>query len=68
MATNVSQHLAILRSHHLVAARREGTRLYYVLRDPRVAALINQAPDVLDSGAVEARALRRAIGQVRLKA
>jgi len=66
-ATNVSQHLAILRSHHLVTARREGTRLYYALRDPRVAELINRALDVLDSGAVEARALHRAIGLVRLK-
>jgi ArsR family transcriptional regulator len=67
-ATNVSQHLAILRSHHLVTARREGTRLYYALRDPCVAELINRALDVLDSDAVEARALHRAIGMVRLKA
>ena len=66
-ATNVSQHLAILRSHHLVTARREGTRLNYALRDPRVAELINRGLDVLDAGAVEAHALHRAIGLVRLK-
>jgi DNA-binding transcriptional ArsR family regulator len=67
-ATNVSQHLAILRAQHLVTVRREGTRLFYALRDPRVAELINQALDILEADAVEARALHRAIGMVRLKA
>ena len=28
-ASNVSQHLAILRQHHLVSARREGTSAWY---------------------------------------
>ena len=33
---NMSQHLGVLRSAGLVAARREGTTIYYRLADPRV--------------------------------
>jgi len=33
---NMSQHLAVLRSAGLVAARREGTTVFYRLADPRV--------------------------------
>lgn len=33
---NMSQHLAVLRSAGLVAARREGNTVYYRLSDPRV--------------------------------
>jgi len=32
-AANVSQHLALLRSRHVVAMRRQGTRIFYALRD-----------------------------------
>ncbi len=34
---NVSQHLAALRAQDLVAARREGTTVYYSLTHPEVA-------------------------------
>lgn len=33
---NMSQHLAVLRSAGLVAARRDGSTVYYRLSDPRV--------------------------------
>ena len=33
---NMSQHLGVLRSAGLVAARRDGTTIYYRLADPRV--------------------------------
>jgi DNA-binding transcriptional ArsR family regulator len=33
---NMSQHLAVLRSAGLVAARREGSTVFYRLTDPRV--------------------------------
>jgi DNA-binding transcriptional ArsR family regulator len=33
---NMSQHLGVLRSAGLVAARREGTTIYYRLANPRV--------------------------------
>ncbi|MBI2108909.1 MAG: winged helix-turn-helix transcriptional regulator [Parcubacteria group bacterium] len=33
---NLSQHLAILRAHHLVKIRREGRNIFYTVRDPRI--------------------------------
>lgn len=66
-AANVSQHLAALRSHHLVTVRRQGTRIYYGLRDPRLADLINRALDILATDVSEARAIHKAIEMVRLK-
>jgi ArsR family transcriptional regulator len=66
-ATNVSQHLAALRSHHLVTVRRQGTRIYYGLRDPRLADLINRALDILATDVSESRAVQKAIELVRLK-
>lgn len=66
-ATNASQHLALLRSHHLVAARRKGTRLYYGLCDPRIVDLINRALDILDQDISQAPQLREAIDLVRIR-
>ena len=67
-AANVSQHLAALRSHRLVTVRRAGNRMYYGIRDPRVADLINRALDVLATDIPQERALHKAIELVRLKA
>jgi DNA-binding transcriptional ArsR family regulator len=66
-ASNASQHLAVLRSHRLVNVRREGTRLFYCLRDPRVADMINQALDVLDRDMSQAPQMREAIGLMRVQ-
>jgi DNA-binding transcriptional ArsR family regulator len=41
----VSQHLAKLRLANLVSARREGKRQIYVVDDPHVVTLIDQALD-----------------------
>lgn len=64
---NVSQHLHALRTHHLVQARREGTHLYYSIRDRRIAEVINVALDVLAEDAARVGELRRAIERVRLR-
>ena len=36
----VSQHLALLRQHELVSARRDGQSVYYVLTSPDAAAIM----------------------------
>lgn len=41
-APAVSQHLAVLRAKNLVTTRKEGTQVFYALRDPLLA-------DVLDT-------------------
>ncbi len=65
-AANVSQHLALLRSHHVVSVRRSGNHLYYTLRDPRLADIINGALDILDEDASHSRELHKAIQRMRL--
>lgn len=64
-ATNVSQHLALLRRQGLVQPRRVGTRVCYSLRDRRIADLIGTALEVIDVDADQARDTRRAIRRLR---
>ena len=63
--SNVSQHLALLRTHHLVRVRREGTHVRYAVRDARVARLLDHALDLLAEDAAHARDVERAIQLVR---
>jgi ArsR family transcriptional regulator len=39
--SNVSQHLAVLRSKHLVTARKEGNQVFYSLTDPVLGKILN---------------------------
>ena len=38
---NASQHLAILRSRHVVSSRREGNQIFYSVRDPRILEVLD---------------------------
>src|SRR5262245_31699864 len=38
---NVSQHLAVLRSRHLVTARKDGNQVFYSLRDPTLGKVLD---------------------------
>jgi DNA-binding transcriptional ArsR family regulator len=44
---NVSQHLAILRKHGIVATRREGTSVYYSLAGQKIADACDMVRSVL---------------------
>lgn len=35
-----SQHLALLRAHKIVSTRREGTTVYYAIKDPAAKAIL----------------------------
>lgn len=61
----ISQHLALLRAHHLVTARREGTHLHYALRDARVAEILDRGLDLLAGDIAAAREVSKAIRLVR---
>jgi ArsR family transcriptional regulator len=63
--SGISQHLAQLRAHHLVTARREGTHLRYALRDAGVGELLDRALDLLAGDLAEAREVGKAIRLVR---
>jgi len=44
----VSQQLAKLRAHGIVASRKQGTTVLYALADPRIADLLKVAKDILN--------------------
>lgn len=59
--SNVSQHLAVLRDRGLVDAARDGTRIIYTLRDPRLVDAIDTLRRVVSDELDRRRALRGAI-------
>ena len=46
-ASHMSQHLAVLRRHHLVVAERRGSQVFYRLAYPEVADLLRVARTLL---------------------
>lgn len=46
-ASRLSQHLSVLRTHHLVVSERRGSQVFYSLAYPRVAELLATAKMLL---------------------
>lgn len=46
-ASRLSQHLSVLRTHHLVVSERRGSQVFYRLAYPRVAELLATAKMLL---------------------
>ena len=46
-ASHLSQHLSVLRRHHLVVSERRGSHVFYRLADPRVRELLAVARTLL---------------------
>ncbi|MGP9537386.1 ArsR/SmtB family transcription factor [Brachybacterium sp. AOP43-C2-M15] len=46
-ASHLSQHLSVLRRHHLVVSERRGSHVYYRLADPRIRELLAVARALL---------------------
>lgn len=51
-SSGASQHLAALRAQGLVVSRKEGTSVYYRVKDPRTLELLELAKEII-SGALE---------------
>jgi DNA-binding transcriptional ArsR family regulator len=56
-SSGTSQHLSALRRQGLVDGRREGTSVYYRIKDPRTLQLLEVAREILTSALEETRAL-----------
>jgi len=54
-ASNLSQHLAMLRRANLVAARKDGSAVFYALTNPQVAGLLALAREIV-AGVLSGRA------------
>jgi len=52
-----SQHLAALRKQGLVVSRREGTNVYYRVKDPRTLDLLELAKQIIAANLEEGQAL-----------
>jgi DNA-binding transcriptional ArsR family regulator len=63
--SGVSQHLMVLRSHRLVAERREGRRVFYQLLQPEIASWLMEATRFLEKESAAAAELRKAIDKTR---
>ena len=55
----VSQQLAVLRAKHIVAGRKEGTSVRYVVRDPLIGELLGVARRIFNNHLVGTQGLLR---------
>lgn len=62
----VSQHLALMRSHRLVAERREGRRVFYRLFQPELAGWLLEGLQFIERDIEAAQDIRSAVEQVRV--
>jgi DNA-binding transcriptional ArsR family regulator len=56
-SSGTSQHLSALRKQGLLESRREGTSVYYRVRDPRLFQLLEVARQILTSNLADSQAL-----------
>jgi len=56
-SSGTSQHLSALRQLGLLDSRREGTSVYYRIKDPRVADLLAVAKEILTATLTDSQAL-----------
>ncbi len=56
-SSGTSQHLGALRRQGLLESRREGTSVYYSVRDPRVFELLETARQILSASLADRQSL-----------
>ncbi len=62
-SSGTSQHLSAMRKQGILEARKEGTSVFYKVRDPRVFQLLESARQVIGSHLEEANALLGELGE-----
>lgn len=61
-SSGASQHLSVMRRQGILEARKEGTSVYYSVRDPRIFQMLESARQVIGSHLEEANALLGELG------
>ena len=56
-SSGTSQHIGALRKHGILDGRREGTSVYYSVRDPRIFQLLEVSRQILTSSLTESQAV-----------
>jgi ArsR family transcriptional regulator len=62
-SSGTSQHLGTLRRQGVLESRRDGTSVYYRVKDPRIFQLLEVARQILTSHFEDARAMLGELGQ-----
>lgn len=62
-SSGASQHLSAMRRQGILEARKQGTSVYYSVRDPRVFQILESARQVIGSHLEEANALLGELGE-----
>ncbi len=57
--SNASQHLSVLRGEGIVISRREGTTVLYVVADPRIYNLLDDARAIFEQRVAASSAMLR---------
>ncbi len=65
--SGVSQHLAVLRAHRIVAERREGRHVFYRLRQPELADWLLDGLAFIEHDVEASRQLRHDVRRARAK-
>lgn len=63
--SRVSQHLSVLRSHRIVAERREGRHVFYRLVQPQLAQWLHEGMRFLEAEATYSQEMHQALKQTR---
>jgi ArsR family transcriptional regulator len=61
--STISQHLARLRSGNLVDTRKEGTTVFYSVRDPMIFQLLDVAREIFNSQLISHQALLQQVSE-----
>ncbi len=61
--SNVSQQLAILRNKNIVDPRKEGTLVYYRVRDPMLFQLLDVAREIFNNHLIDTQAMLAQLGE-----
>src|SRR4051794_35934930 len=56
-SSGTSQHLGVLRRHGVLESRRDGTSVYYRIKDPRTLQLLEVARQILTTNLAESQEL-----------
>ncbi len=61
--SSVSQQLAVLRNKNIVESRKEGTTVYYRVRDPMIFQLLDVARAIFNSHLIDTQAILAQLGE-----
>ncbi len=61
--SSVSQQLAVLRNKNIVDTRKEGTTVYYRVRDPMIFQLLDVAREIFNNHLVDTQTMLAQLGE-----